>query len=80
MVKVPINPAVLDWALRDASIPLAEASRAIDVPVGTLQQWLRGQAQPNKTQVGALARLLATLARDSSFSRPCSAHDGLPAC
>jgi Zn-dependent peptidase ImmA (M78 family) len=55
----PITGAVLDWALSDAGIPVADAAARLKVDRQVLEQWITEKSQPNAGQFTALTNLLS---------------------
>lgn len=55
---VPINPAVLRWALAEDGRPLDELADAADIGLGALEDWRDGRAAPTRGQVTKLATAL----------------------
>src|SRR2546421_4428201 len=63
-VLVPVTGAVLDWAIADAGFTPVDLATQLNVPLGTVQGWIKGKAQPNK---GQFDKIVALLGRPESF-------------
>jgi Zn-dependent peptidase ImmA (M78 family) len=56
--EVPITPAVLEWAIREAGSTTSQAAEQLRVPEVTLQAWLEGRERPGMTDLRRLAAVL----------------------
>jgi Zn-dependent peptidase ImmA (M78 family) len=56
--QVPINPAVLEWTLRESGRSATELAEAVDVDGRLLQGWLAGKERPSSAQLRKLAKAL----------------------
>lgn len=63
-VLIPVTGAVLDWAIADAGFTPGDLATQLNVPLGTVQDWIKGTAQPNKGQFDKIVKLLG---RPESF-------------
>jgi Zn-dependent peptidase ImmA (M78 family) len=63
-VHVPINGAVLAWAMREAGVDAAELSARCKTTLDVIEAWCDGDEQPTKTQFN---RLVARLRRPASI-------------
>ncbi len=54
-VSVPVRPEVLAWARRSASITIEAAAKTVNVPVGRIEEWERGDGAPSLPQLRKLA-------------------------
>jgi len=52
--EVPINPAVLRWAIEESGVSKAQLAGRVKVDHDVLERWLSGKARPNRTQFGRL--------------------------
>lgn len=57
-VEVPITPAVLEWAIREAGLTTGRAAELLHVPETTIQAWLDDRARPGMTELRRLAAVL----------------------
>jgi Zn-dependent peptidase ImmA (M78 family) len=60
---VPINGAVLEWAIRESGYTESDVAEKLGVPAAEIMDWERGQGQPSKTK---FARLVEVLKRPSA--------------
>src|SRR5690349_22523621 len=61
---VPVTPSVLKWAMEQASVTYQQVATRCKVDPQTVEEWLRGEGSPSKTQFNALVALLK---RPSAF-------------
>lgn len=55
LVRVPVTPAVLRWAVKESGFSANEVAAAADVDTAEFTLWLRGHAAPTLGQARALA-------------------------
>ena len=58
MVEVPINPAVLRWAIDQSGLSRTEVSDLVGVSQSDLRNWEKGDASPSLTEFRRLADVL----------------------
>ena len=58
MALVPISTQALSWAVAESGIPKAEIDKRLKVSNGTVDSWMGGDGQPNRTQFNRLKSLL----------------------
>ncbi len=58
MARIPITPAVLEWAIEQAGLDPAGFAEAARFDVDTVLEWLSADAQPTKTQLNKIATVL----------------------
>lgn len=46
--RIPVEPAVLDWARRSAGLGVANAAKKIGVSPATLEKWEAGELDPTR--------------------------------
>jgi Zn-dependent peptidase ImmA (M78 family)/transcriptional regulator with XRE-family HTH domain len=56
--EVPITPAVLEWAIREAGLGIGQAAELLRVSEATLEAWLDESARPGMTDLRRLAAVL----------------------
>ena len=57
-LEVPITPAVLDWAIAESGLSLAELATGVGVDERDVQNWLSERAKPSVTELKRLAKTL----------------------
>lgn len=55
---VPIQQQALSWAVEESGISVADIDQHLRVPAGTVDGWIGGRGQPNRTQFKRLKSLL----------------------
>lgn len=76
-VDVPVNPRVLEWAVREAGGTVRSVSDVAHVEEEDLRRWIAGEALPNVTQ---LRRLSSAVKRPfATFLLPAPPASTLPA-
>src|SRR5262245_20494677 len=60
---IPINGAVLEWAVRESGYTESDVAEKLGVPAAEIVDWERGHGQPSKTK---FARLVDILKRASA--------------
>lgn len=58
MAQVPINPAILQWAMETAECDVPALAQAVEADPELIEDWLSGRAKPTKTKLSAAGKRL----------------------
>ena len=58
MALVRISPRTLSWAISESGFDPIEIDKRLQLTEGTVEQWTKGELQPNRTQFKKLSNLL----------------------
>ena len=67
VTRVPINPVILEWALRDLNLSIEEFAQKVKVKPGRVRQWISGDAEPTYKQLENIAYKVLKLPLASFF-------------
>jgi Zn-dependent peptidase ImmA (M78 family) len=56
--EIPITPAVLEWAIREAGLSTGQAAELLRIPEATIEAWIDARARPGMTDLRRLAAVL----------------------
>ena len=51
IIRAPINPKVLEWALKDLNLSVDDFSKKVRVKPEKVNEWLEGEKQPTYNQL-----------------------------
>ncbi len=55
IIRAPINPAILEWALKDLNLSVDEFAQKVKVKPEQVNSWLSGESEPPYKQLENIA-------------------------